>query len=233
MYAISSFEYPSVGLVLFRSSRLRKKEASRWAEIIRQAGEKGVEAALGRHRVLRSSKVWRSRRAGRRCVAPRDLFISSDCRAIPLEFSMSYTKKRTLTAARLAANRKNALKSTRPRTPLGKSRLALRRLEIRNSKRSGQWTVARWSHQWSAFRSQRKPWPEGGALWNEAGMCFRMSRMLLAGTVTTPDLRMESGDSNILTGKIGNWKLENRNWKTENSDSRVRGNDRVVECGPD
>ncbi len=146
---------------------------------------------------------------------------------------MSYTKKRTLTAARLAANRKNALKSTRPRTPLGKSRLALRRLEIRNSKRSGQWTVARWSHQWSAFRSQRKPWPEGGALWNEAGMCFRMSRMLLAGTVTTPDLRMESGDSNILTGKIGNWKLENRNWKTENSDSRVRGNDRVVECGPD
>lgn len=37
---------------------------------------------------------------------------------------MYYPKKQTLTAARLAANRKNALKSAGPRTPLGRSHLA-------------------------------------------------------------------------------------------------------------
>lgn len=60
-----------------------------------------------------------------------------------------------------------------------------------------------------------------------------MSGMLLAGTVTIPDLRMETGDSKIETGRIGNWKLEHRNWRTGQLDSRVRANGHVVECGSD
>ena len=38
---------------------------------------------------------------------------------------MSFPRKQTLTAARIAARRRNALKSTGPRTPMGKSRVAL------------------------------------------------------------------------------------------------------------
>jgi len=38
---------------------------------------------------------------------------------------MSYPRKQTLTAASLAARRRNALKSTGPRTPRGKARVAL------------------------------------------------------------------------------------------------------------